>query len=175
MRITGIYIVNVEEKTCRYKDQLNFVNTFSRGSVRELMQEFAIHAAESLDEPERKIFQHTQFTFSCQRIGSVAIVFVTDQEYPSRVAFEILRNLFENPSDRNMIHILETRQDGTDAISRVKSTIDETMVIAHENIDKVLARGHDIDELVERSATLSASSKMFYKTAKKHNRCCQIS
>ena len=175
MRIAGIYIVNTEEKTCRYKDQLNFVNSFSRGSVRELMHEFAIHAAESLDEPERKIFQHTQFTFSCQRIGSVAIVFVTDQEYPSRVTFEILRDLFKDPSDRNMIHILETRQDGTDAISRVNFAIDETIVIVHENIEKILARGHDIDSLVERSANLSASSKMFYKTAKKHNRCCQIS
>lgn len=175
MRIAGIYIVNIEEKTCRYKDQLNFVKFVGRSVVRELMHEFAIHAAESLDEPERKIFQHAQFTFSCQRMGSYTIVFVTDQEYPSRVAFELLQNLFEDPSDRNMTNILETRQDGTDTISRVNSTIDETMVIAHENIDKVLARGHDIDGLVERSANLSASSKIFYKTAKKHNRCCQIS
>jgi synaptobrevin family protein YKT6 len=74
-----------------------------------------------------------------------------------------------------MIHILETRQDGTDAIARVKSTINETIVIVHENIDKVIARGHDIDQLVEKSARLSSTSKIFYKTAKKQNRCCHIS
>lgn len=175
MLIAGIYIINIHDKTCRYKDKLDFVNSFSRNAVRELMHEFAIHSAESLDTQGRKIFQHEKFSFSCQCIDNYAIVIVTDHEYPSRVAFELLRNLYENPSDNNMIHILETRQDGTDTISRIKSTIDETMVIAHENIDKVIARGHDIDELVEKSQRLSSSSKMFYKTARKHNRCCQIS
>jgi synaptobrevin family protein YKT6 len=175
MKIVGIYIVNIIEKKCRYKDQLQFVNVFSRGAVSQLMHEFAIHAAESINDQERKIFQHEQFSFSCQRQNEWGIVIVTDHEYPSRVAFELLRDLFENPSDGNMVHIIENRQDGQDAISRVKSTLDETMVIAHENIDKVIARGHDIDELVERSANLSASSKMFYKTAKKHNSCCQLS
>jgi len=175
MHIAGIYIVSTIHKTCRYKDKLQFVNTFSRGAVQELMHEFAIHAADSMDTQGRKVYQHHQFSFSCQRIEDYTIVIVTDHEYPSRVAFELLRNLFENPSDQNMIHILENRQDGSDAMSRVKSAIDETMVIAHENIDKVIARGHDIDQLVEKSARLSSSSKMFYKTAKKHNRCCQIS
>jgi synaptobrevin family protein YKT6 len=175
MKIIGIYIVHITEKTCRYKDQLYFINQFSRGSVRELVQEFAIHAAESLNDPERKIFQHQEFSFSCQRQHDKAIVIVTDHEYPSRVTFELLLRLFANQSEENMIHILETRQDGTDAIARVKSTINETIVIVHENIDKVIARGHDIDQLVEKSARLSSTSKIFYKTATKQNRCCHIS
>lgn len=174
MKIVGIYIIDLQNKTCQYKDALDFVNVFSRSSVKELMHEFAIHAAETLLNPERKIFEHPEWSFSCQRFDERAIVIVTDHEYPSRVAFELLRTLFDDPTERNLIRILETRQDGSDAISRVKSSLNQTLVIAHENIDKVIARGHDIDELVERSANLSASSKMFYKTAKKHNRCCII-
>tara|TARA_B110001450_G_C17606264_1_gene475240 strand:+ start:43 stop:570 length:528 start_codon:yes stop_codon:yes gene_type:complete len=174
MRIVGIYIIDIQNKTCQYKDALNFVNTFSRRAVKELMHEFAIHAAETLLDPERKIFEHPDWSFSCQRFNDCAIVIVTDHEYPSRVAFELLRKLFDDPSESNLMHILETRQDGTDAISRVKSSLGETLVIVHENIDKVIARGHDIDDLVEKSANLSASSKMFYKTAKKHNSCCCI-
>ena len=175
MKILGIYIIHITDKTCRYKDHLLFLNPFSRGSIRELIQEFAIHAAESLNDPERKIFQHQEFSFSCQRQQNDAIVIVTDHEYPSRVAFELLRHLFEDNTDRNLAHLLETRQDGTDAVSRVITGLNETMVIAHENIDKVIARGHDLDQLVERSARLSSTSKIFYKTAKKHNRCCHIS
>ena len=35
-------------------------------------------------------------------------------------------------------------------------------------------RGVKLDELIEKSDDLSASSKMFYTTAKKHNQCCDI-
>lgn len=37
----------------------------------------------------------------------------------------------------------------------------------HKTIESVLERGENLDNLVERSNTLSAQSKMFYKTAKK--------
>jgi len=51
----------------------------------------------------------------------------------------------------------------------------ETLVIMHENVDKVLGRGENIAELVEKSERLSASSKAFYKVARAHNTCCLIS
>jgi synaptobrevin family protein YKT6 len=38
----------------------------------------------------------------------------------------------------------------------------------------VCGRGVKLDELIEKSDDLSASSKMFYTTAKKHNQCCDI-
>ena len=69
MRIVGIYIIDIQNKTCQYKDALNFVNTFSRRAVKELMHEFAIHAAETLLDPERKIFEHPDWSFSCQRFN----------------------------------------------------------------------------------------------------------
>ena len=59
-----------------------------------------------------------------------------------------------------------------DKILAINNAIDETKVIMLKNIEKVLARGHDIDELVKKSHDLSISSKKFYKQAKKMNRCC---
>lgn len=146
-----------------------------RSSVNELLKEFAIAAAESLGSPERKIFEHVQFHFICHRVDDKAVIMVTDNEYPSRVAFEILRELFADESEVFLNRILDERQDGLDRIGRLRSEIDETMVIAHENINRVIARGEDIDKLVERSENLSANSKMFYKVARDHNRCCYIS
>lgn len=175
MRLVSIYIIDTSAKTCKFRGRLNFISSLNRAVVRELLREFAIAAAESLGSPERKIFEHKQFQFICHRYGSKTVIIVTDSEYPSRVSFEIIRDIFENESEDFLKYILDQRQDGLDALGRLKSEIEETMVIAHENIDRVIARGEDIDKLVEKSKNLSANSKMFYKAAAKHNRCCGIS
>ena len=44
----------------------------------------------------------------------------------------------------------------------------------HDTIEAALERGGKLDELIEKSDDLSASSKMFYTTAKKHNQCCTL-
>lgn len=44
-----------------------------------------------------------------------------------------------------------------------------------QTLDQVLERGQKLDDLVDKSADLSAQSKMFYKQAKKTNSCCVIS
>lgn len=175
MKIVSIYIFDIDQKICQSTENLLFINVFHRTFVKELMREFAIHAAESLDEIERKIFEHNDFQFICQRINSLATVIVTDKEYPSRSSFELTKQILNLPTEKHIQKIIDERQDGLDAIGRIKRDIDQTLVIAHENIDKVLSRGHDIDELVEKSANLSNASKTFYKTARKHNRCCTIS
>ena len=61
-----------------------------------------------------------------------------------------------------------------DKLSKIQKELDETTQIMHETIDKVLERGVKLDDLVDRSADLSSQSRMFYKTAKKHNSCCTI-
>ena len=170
-----MYVIQLAEKTCRFKDKLDFISVLSRSSIRELIHEFAISAAESLLCPERKIFEHDEFQFICQRWEETSIILVTDFEYPSRVAFDILRHLFEDSSDNAMASIVETRQDGQDVLSRVSHSLEETLVIAHENVNRVIQRGEDIDKLVEKSERLSNTSKMFYKVARKHNSCCTIS
>jgi len=175
MKIISIYVIDLELKTCMSKEKLDFLNMFHKSSVKELLREFALYSAEHLNNPERKIIEHTDYMFICQRNDPQVIIIVTDKEYPSRVSFEIILNIQKNPTGETIQHMIETRQDGFDNISRIKSTISETMVIAHENIDKLLQRGHNIDELVEKSQNLSMTSKIFYKTAKKHNSCCHLS
>lgn len=175
MKIIGAYIVELENHSIQFKTNLDFVSVFNRNSIKELLHEFVISAAESLNNPERKIFEHKEFQFLCHRQENIVLVLVTDHEYPSRVSFDILREISITPTNSKLIDVINNRQDGLDTLSRIKNSIDETMVIAHENVNRVIQRGEDIDKLVEKSERLSATSKTFYKVAKKHNRCCIIS
>lgn len=61
-----------------------------------------------------------------------------------------------------------------DKLMKVDKSLAETKEVLHKTIEAVLARGEKLDDLVESSAGLSASSKAFYKTAKKTNSCCII-
>lgn len=59
-----------------------------------------------------------------------------------------------------------------DTIMKVQQELDETKIVLHKTIESVLARGEKLDSLVDKSEALSASSRMFYKQAKKTNSCC---
>mgnify|MGYP002344988255 CR=1 FL=1 len=53
--------------------------------------------------------------------------------------------------------------------------MEETKVVLHESVNKLLSRQGDLDELVEKSKDLSLYSKQFYKNAKKMDKsCCQL-
>lgn len=177
MRIVAVFYVDKRTKSYIHKSELNFVSYFNRSSVRELLCEFALSASESLDQdPERKIFEHKDFLLCCHLIGDFVSVIVTDLEYPSRVIFELLRRIHADPSEVHLDTILNQCQDpyAVDALMRTQQQLEETLVIMHENVNKILQRGDDIDKLVEKSERLSIQSKAFYKVARSHNRCCVL-
>jgi synaptobrevin len=61
-----------------------------------------------------------------------------------------------------------------DNIGSMRSGLDDTKEVMRDNVEKLLARGDQIDDLVERSADLSTKSKTFYKTSKRLNQNCCI-
>ena len=155
-------------------EKLDFVSYMQRGPVRELLRMFAREAASELG---RKVYTYDeQFHFVCSRRESLAVVLVTDAEYPTRVSFGLLNQIFERPDDAMLKYIVDMCQDPRqfDQLFRIRAELDETLVIVHQNIDKLLARGDDLDVLVAKSKKLSDSTKIFYKTARRHNRCCQL-
>jgi synaptobrevin homolog YKT6 len=46
---------------------------------------------------------------------------------------------------------------------KIQKDLDETKIVLHKTIEKVLERGEKIDDLVAKSDGLSAQSKMFYR------------
>lgn len=177
MRIVAVYYINIVRKEYRLKHDLSFISYFNRNAVHELLNEFVLSAAHSMEvEVSRKIFEHDDVMLACHRVGEVVAVLVTDLEYPSRISFELLQRVHDDASDTHLAQVVQQCQDpGTvDALIRVRHQLDETLVIIHENVNKVLARGDSIDALVEKSERLSKQTKMFYKVARKHNRCCHV-
>lgn len=62
-----------------------------------------------------------------------------------------------------------------DKIIKIQKDLDSTQKVLHQTIDNILERGEKLDDLVARSDELSATSKQFYKQARKANSCCVIS
>jgi len=127
------------------------------------------------------------------RPDGLGACFVTEKEYPPRVAFVLLIRLLKefnqkhaeqwNAATRDIFipfPSLDTAlvkfQDPAEAdkIMKIQKDLDETVNIMHKTIGRVLERGVKLDILVEKSDALSSQSKLFYKAAKKHNRCCTI-
>lgn len=61
-----------------------------------------------------------------------------------------------------------------DAMTKINNELDETKIILHNTITNILQRGEKLDNLVAKSEDLSMQSKVFYKTARKTNQCCQL-
>lgn len=110
------------------------------------------------------------------RSDNTAVVIVADEEYPARAAHSIAMKIVEEFPQCNLDAYLTKFQDPkeADSIMRLQAELDETKIILHTTIANLLKRGEKLDDLVAKSEDLSSQSKLFYKTAKKTTRCCEI-
>ena len=62
-----------------------------------------------------------------------------------------------------------------DKMQKLKSELNEVEQICHKNMDDLLKRGEDLDQLMKKSKDVSDLSLDFYKNARKANkRCCSL-
>ena len=132
------------------------------------------------------------------RGDALACAVITDGEYPLRVAASLTRILMakfdERHSEMNGFRVRNVQADvgmadaeldalmakyqdpeEADAFLRIHRELEETKEIVMEALEKVIARGDKIEDLVERSRDLSTSTKSFARTARKANkRCCAV-
>lgn len=176
MRIIAVYIIDTEHRQFMHRVDLSVVSYFHRSAVQELLKVAVIAGAETLPDFHRKIFEHDDVMVLSYRLGSRVCSIVTDKEYPSRVSFNLLQRIHNDPTEAYLEVVMKRFQNpsNVDLITSVREKLDETLVVMHENVNLILQRGEDLDSLVERSKELSSSSKQFYKVARKHNRCCYI-
>jgi synaptobrevin family protein YKT6 len=62
-----------------------------------------------------------------------------------------------------------------DKLTKIHDDLEKTIIVVKKTIDSVLDRGTKLETLIKQSEDLGASSKLFYETAAKQNRCCSIS
>ena len=122
---------------------------------------------------------------------------ITDNEYPEKAAFILLNNLimdfreyfasnpaaYENATNdtnlkyENIEIFLKKWQDPTEAdkLLKIEKELHEVKEIIHKNLNDLLRKGEQLDELMVKSKDLSKVSVDFYKKAKKTNqKCCYV-
>lgn len=156
---------------------LSSFNFFQRNSVDDFLKFTSKMVVSRLDVGLRTSIKEKNY-FCHAFVGSdlTAVVVVSDEEYPPKVAHTITLKILEEFPQCNLEAYLAKFQDPkeADSIMRLQAELDETKIILHSTIANLLKRGEKLDDLVAKSEDLSSQSKLFYKTAKKTTRCCEI-
>ncbi|KAF1842632.1 snare-like protein [Cucurbitaria berberidis CBS 394.84] len=176
--------------------ELTSYSRFTRGSISEFTSVFAQTVAERTRPGQRQDVEQDQYVFHAYaRTEGVCGIIISDQEYPSIVAHQLLSKIVDEftskyprtayasaTTDTSKLSFPELKdyivkyQDPqqADNIMKIQKELDETKIVLHKTIESVLERGEKIDNLVAKSDGLSAQSKMFYTQAKKQNSCCTV-
>ncbi len=59
-------------------------------------------------------------------------------------------------------------------IKQVQAQVDDNKKVLLRSISKIIERGEKIEDLVEKTETLSDTSKLFFKNSRRFNSCCWI-
>ncbi|KAF2133629.1 snare-like protein [Dothidotthia symphoricarpi CBS 119687] len=178
---------------------LTSYSRFTRSSISEFVAFFASQVAERTQPAQRQDVEEKEYMFHAYgRTEGVCGICITDLEYPSLVAHQVLskvvdeflskypRSAYANVTKENienksfpfpeLADYIKKYQDPqqADSIMKIQKELDETKIVLHNTIESILERGEKIDNLVAKSDGLSAQSKMFYTQAKKQNSCCIV-
>lgn len=102
---------------------------------------------------------------------SVRSIVVAEAKHPQVVALRILTKLKSMTDQKQLQATLYNEQD---KLSQAEEKLDQIKVVMIQNIDLILQRGENLDNLILKSEELSLQSKDFFVKAKKNNRCCKI-
>lgn len=195
------YMRDTEEPVslCEVSDLSSF-GFFQRSTAQQLLNAFGKIVVKRIAPGQRMtvevdgLAEYQVHTYV--RSDGLAGTFTADKEYPARVAYAKLSELLDTFSQDPNLRGWEsaTRNDAFggwpplstalvecqdpssfDQILKIQKDLDSTQQVLHSTIDNILERGEKLDDLVARSDELSATSKQFYKQARKTNSCCTIS
>jgi len=130
----------------------------------------------------------------------MTVTVTTDAEYPQRVAFSLAAKVWDAfrtngmsglpplgrtctkiPADINaqlpaLKALVEKYQDPVkaDPITSMQKDLDDTKQVLTEAMEELIKRGGSLEELVDKSESLSYQSKAFMKQSKDMNSCCTL-
>eukprot|EP01091_Cochliopodium_minus_P020631 TRINITY_DN9077_c0_g1_i1.p1 TRINITY_DN9077_c0_g1~~TRINITY_DN9077_c0_g1_i1.p1 ORF type:complete len:224 (-),score=85.26 TRINITY_DN9077_c0_g1_i1:96-767(-) len=126
------------------------------------------------------------------RNDNLAIAIITSEGYPSRIAMDLMFKLEDafkklgnewqsitedksiNFADGKDLSIKYNNPQDNDKIMKIQQEIKETKTILNKAIGDLLKRGEKLDDLLEQTEELEASSKQFYTQSEQVNRCCNF-
>ena len=175
--------------------QLDFVSIFQRGTLKNFIN---FHSRLVIERVQKDTHAQVQLEKGiCYAFSSddkIGVTMICDEEYPKRVAIDFLLKVHDNFKlfqaqnnlDLNKIEddtdvkfsYIETEivewQDPSkkDNIMKLQNELNDVQDIMRQNLNELLKREENLENLMEKSKDLSAASVNFYKQAKKTNRCC---
>ena len=200
MKILSIHIFSLYQSSpiiLSSAFSLSFISIFQRGTLKEFLN---FHSRLVIKRVERDKCAQVQLEkgicYALSSSDNLGLTMICDEEYPKRVAFDILfetkknfeeflkvkkvdLNLYTVDTDVKYDYIkneIEEWQDPSkkDNIMKLKEELYDLNEIMRQNLNELLKRNENLESLIIKSNELSNTSKNFYIYAKKTNRCCNL-
>jgi synaptobrevin family protein YKT6 len=161
--------------------------------VAELCRFIARQLTNHVASTQMASFDHQGYTgHVLKQWNGLAAVVITKGDYPSRAAHGVIRRVltqfekevneetWKGASDDEVEwkplagFVKDFQEPKPDKIQEIELEIENTTKIAMQNIEKVLGNMEKLDRLVENSRDLAEQTRLFYKGARKLNRCCTV-
>jgi synaptobrevin family protein YKT6 len=154
------------------------ISFFKRGGIKEFLNFFSKTIATNTQSFQRLCVPEKEYLMYSTNSGDLTVSIITDKDYSQRVIFNLSDKVIQDKriGVLNLDQIIEKYQNPSDVdnILKIQKDIKITKCVMVDNIDKALARGERIDDLIARSDDLSQASKDFYKSADKLNSSCCV-
>jgi len=175
--------------------ELSSFNFFQRGPIKEHIRFHSRLCVSRTAVGQKNIIEFDQGLGKChtwvngQGIGAACLV---DAEYPMRVALtllsEAIRIFMERMAGKwesatadmalqcpEVEELFQRFQNPAEAdkLTKITKDLEEVKGVVMQSMDDLLKRGESLDQLMQKSKDLSATSVQFYRTAKKNNQCCK--
>jgi len=173
--------------------ELSSFGFFKRGTVQELVTFFIRQVVQRTEPGGKNVIDEGDYVCHAYvSLENLACAVVTDKTYPTRVALSLcalalseFRSVhgaercssartdlqLQTPAIKELITKYQ-EPDKADNMTRIQKELDEVKEILHRSMEDLLNRGEKLENIIERSEDLSASSKQFLWQAKKTNQCC---
>ena len=176
---------------------LSFVSIFQRSTLKDFLN---FHSRLVIERVTKDTHAQVQLEKGiCYAIANedkVGVTIICDEEYPKRVAIDFVIRIHENFKifmNQNKLDLnsyekdtnvkfdyitkeIEEWQDPNkkDNLMKLQNELNDVADIMKKNINELLNREENLENLMAKSQDLSAASVNFYKQAKKTNSCCNL-
>lgn len=199
MRLISIHIYvkssNTDPICIASSMDLSFAGYFERGTIKEFINFNArLVIGRTLKEQKLEVALEKGICYSYVTSDNVGIAIITDEEYPKRVAFDLIYKIMQELNDfvyTNKLNLSNYKQDtdikfkyldtivkdwqdpkNKDSIMQLQSELDGVTQIMKKNLQDLLKREENLEALMAKSNDLSKVSVDFYKKAKSANKSC---
>ena len=186
-KVVGIVIFKYGDVVNKFID-VSWVNFIVRGSVengiintcRDITRRVGVGESVSVnfdtvsDEVE---YLSDVICYCCKNQYGMASMVLTKGYKYGRIIVELAYKLINKyDMDNNLEKIVREYENpsSVDNIVRVQEELEKTREILNMTIDKLLERGGNIEDLVDKTGELELNSKIFFNRAKRLNSCCTI-